>query len=152
MILFFLLIICFAPLEFNSDCCHSRSGSPKKEVKEETPAIKQELWWDQISAGNPQKTDFFKTLGGNNQGLWLPCSLWRRPPLKTRNNHHPRRSQVREVGRSDLVPAQQLLHGVDLLRSWTASIVLIARCVWWGSLEIVVYQHIYNLVEFCRTC
>ena len=38
------MIICFVSLEFNSDYCHSRSGSPKKEVKEETPAIKQELW------------------------------------------------------------------------------------------------------------
>ena len=81
---------------------------------------------------------FFKTLGGNNQGLWLPCSRWRRPPRKTRNNHHLRRNQVREVGRFDLVPAQQLPLGVDLPRSGTASIVLIARWGWWGSLEIVV--------------
>ena len=81
---------------------------------------------------------FFTNLGGNNQGLWLPCSRWRQPPRKTRNNHHPQRSRVREVGRFDLVPAQQLLLGVDLPRSWTASIVLIARWGWWSSLEIVV--------------
>merc|ERR1719192_676533 len=31
----------------------SRSGSPKKEVKEETPAIKQELWWEQPGAMAP---------------------------------------------------------------------------------------------------
>ena len=84
-----------------------------------------------------KKTDFFTNLGGNNQGLWLPCSRWRQPPRKTRNNHHPRRSQAREVGRFDLVPAQQLLLGVDLPRSGTASIVLIARWGWWGSLENV---------------
>ena len=91
---------------------------------------------------------FFKTLGGNNQALWLPCSRWRQPPLKTRSNPHPRRSQVREVGRSDLVPARQLLLGVDLPPSWTASIVLIAR---WGWCSNCCYS-ICNLEEFCRTC
>ena len=113
----------------------SQEGGERGNSRHQTGALVRSKFWEK-SIKN--WFFFFKTLGGNNQGLWLPCSRWRQPPRKTRSNHHPRRSQAREVGRFDLVPAQQLPCGVDLPRSGTASIVLIARWGWWGSLEIVV--------------
>ena len=114
----------------------SRSASPRKEVKEEGPAVKQEFWWDNQHSLLIKQIWILQFLGGNSQGRWPPCSRWRPLP---RSSSCLVRSRVQEVGSWDWDRARRPHLGVVHPHSLSASTVLIARWFlwpWYGSLVV----------------